>query len=301
MPNTLVHFGVQGITSRGLFRNVDIKWILLGCVVPDIPWILRRAIFLSIEGVNRYDLHLYASVQASFAFALILCGFFAVLSKKPRLIFSVLAFNSLFHLLLDAVEIKWGNGVHLFAPFSWDLLTFALVWPESLVIRLLTAFGFIYSLWMLGRSALQPVDLSFSPPLRIFLASVLLIGYFASPLAFLQGPAVKDNHSVETLRAFEDRPGKHVDLDRRPYTKRRTGDTVRTFAGEDLRVVGEQSSTSGHVSIRGVFIDSKTINAHDLHEAKGWLRDGPSYIGIAIFMIVWARDWFGRDRNPTAK
>lgn len=297
MPNTLVHFGVQGITGRVVFREVDIKWILLGCVVPDIPWILRRALSFSVDGLNPYDLHLYVAVQATFAFTLILCGFFAVLSKRPRLIFAVLAFNSLFHLLLDAVEIKWGNGVHLFAPFSWDLLTFALVWPDSLAIYFLTAFGLVYSVWILRYAALKPVGLSFSSPVRILLAFVLLVVYFATPLAFLQGPAAKDYLSVETLREFEDRPGKDVDLDRRPYTKGSTGDTVRTFAGEEVRVVGKQSTTSGAVSIRGVFMDSKTITAHDLHEAKGWLRDGASFIGLTISMIVWVLALFGRDRN----
>ena len=297
MPNTLVHFGVQGVASRVLFREVDIKWILLGCVVSDVPWILRRAISLSIDGPNLYDLHLYATVQATFAFTLILCGFFAVLSKRPFQIFAVLAFNALLHLLLDAIEIKWGNGVHLFAPFSWDLLTFALVRPDSLAIYFLTAFGLAYSLWMLGHPALNPVDLSLSSPVRNLLASVLLVVYFAAPLAFLQGPAAKDNHSVQTLREFEERPGRHVDLDRRPYTKGKTGDTVRTFAGEEVQVVGKQSTTSGYVSIRGVFIDSKTIVAHDLQEDKGWFRDGASYIGLAICMIVWILALFGRDRN----
>ena len=90
-----------------------------------------------------------------------------------------------------------------------------------------------------------------------------------------------------------------MSLERRPYTKGDTGDTVRTFAGEELRVVGAQSNTSGQVSIRGVFIDSNTIQARDLHEDKGWLRDGASYIGLTICMIAWILALFGRNRNWT--
>ena len=44
MPNTLVHFGAQGAASHALRRRLDPRFVHLGCLLPDLPWILRRAI-----------------------------------------------------------------------------------------------------------------------------------------------------------------------------------------------------------------------------------------------------------------
>ena len=44
MPNTLAHLCVQGIATRSLIKDADLKWIYTGCVIPDVPWILQRVI-----------------------------------------------------------------------------------------------------------------------------------------------------------------------------------------------------------------------------------------------------------------
>ena len=44
VPNTLVHFAAQGAASHGLWRRLDPRWVYLGCLLPDLPWILRRAV-----------------------------------------------------------------------------------------------------------------------------------------------------------------------------------------------------------------------------------------------------------------
>ena len=41
--------------------------------------------------------------------------------------FGILALNSVFHLILDSLQTKWGNGVHLFAPVSWEVAEFRIV------------------------------------------------------------------------------------------------------------------------------------------------------------------------------
>ena len=40
MPNSLVHFAVQGVVTRSVLRDADIKWVFLGCIIPDVPWII---------------------------------------------------------------------------------------------------------------------------------------------------------------------------------------------------------------------------------------------------------------------
>jgi len=127
MPNTLVHLGVQGLGNRLISDNIDLKWVFLGCVIPDFPWILRRALIALAPGMDLYDVTLYAAVQASLLFCLLLSLVFSVLSARPRLVFGILAANALIHLLLDTIEIKWGNGVFLLAPLSWKPLSFGWV------------------------------------------------------------------------------------------------------------------------------------------------------------------------------
>jgi hypothetical protein len=95
-------------------------------VIPDVPWILQRIVSAGFTAsvVDPYDLRLYTIVQSSLIACLVLSLALSLLSSAPRRVFMLLAFNSFVHLLLDAMETKWANGVNLFAPFSWQLLNF---------------------------------------------------------------------------------------------------------------------------------------------------------------------------------
>jgi hypothetical protein len=144
VPNTLVHLGIQGLGNRLVSSRIDLKWVFLGCIIPDLPWIFRRAFIALVPGIDFYDVTLYAAVQASLLFCVLLSAVFALLSAKPRVVFGILAVNALIHLLLDTIEIKWGNGVFLLAPLTWQLLSFGWVWPDSVLITIL-------SLWIGSR------------------------------------------------------------------------------------------------------------------------------------------------------
>jgi hypothetical protein len=118
VPNTLVHFAVQGAASRGLWQRLDPRWIYLGCLLPDVPWILRRLVVGFGLPVDAFDLRLYTMGLASLAGTLLLCAAVALLTAAPRLVLAVLGTGALLHLLLDATELKFGNGVHLVAPHA---------------------------------------------------------------------------------------------------------------------------------------------------------------------------------------
>lgn len=102
MPNTLVHLGIQGIATRLMIREADYKWIFTGAILPDIPWILKRAVTTIVPGVDPIDLRLYAIAQSSLAGCLFLAGALAIFSRRPWRVFFILVLNSLIHLLLDA-------------------------------------------------------------------------------------------------------------------------------------------------------------------------------------------------------
>ena len=125
MPNVFAHLGVGAAVTRLVIPDADAKWIFLGCVIPDVPWILQRVVSTLGLALNPYDIRLYFVVQASLAGSLLLAATLAAISSAPRRVFTVLALNVLVHLLLDACQTKWGNGIHILAPISWQ------VWKRS--------------------------------------------------------------------------------------------------------------------------------------------------------------------------
>ncbi|MEL6680055.1 MAG: hypothetical protein AAFQ51_15215, partial [Pseudomonadota bacterium] len=145
MPATLGHIGVQALITRGVIRGADFKWILLGCVLPDVPWILQRLTRAGLPSVDVFDLRIYAIVQSSLVFTLILCGACALVARHPLRVFGILAVGALLHLLLDASQTKWANGVILFAPLDWRLVAFGFYWPEDVITLILLLFGLAYA------------------------------------------------------------------------------------------------------------------------------------------------------------
>jgi hypothetical protein len=271
-------------------------WLLLGCVIPDIPWILRRLAGSLAPDMDAYDLVQYSTVQASLLFCLVLSAGFACLARRPVIVAAILSLNCLGHLLLDAVEIKPGNGVHLFAPWSWKLFNIGWLWPENFTITVLTMLGMGLSLWLM-RS--QPQQLDLVPDrarLRIFLCVLALVIYLAAPFAFMWGPYNADNHSVRTLREIDQRVGRTVRLDRQRYFAEDGdgGHYLLTYTGEKLRLDGVPLERSGYASVEGVFVAVDMIRVTNIHQNQAVFRNYASIAGLLILSIVWIRTlWKG--------
>jgi len=58
MPNTLAHLAVHGFATRAVLRGADLKWVFVGCVIPDIPWIIQRVVIFADLGISLYDLRI---------------------------------------------------------------------------------------------------------------------------------------------------------------------------------------------------------------------------------------------------
>ncbi|MEJ2238231.1 MAG: hypothetical protein P8X82_08050 [Gemmatimonadales bacterium] len=291
MPNVLAHFGVQTVASRGLIRRADFKWIFLGCVIPDVSWILLRAIATLAPGVDPYGLRLYGIAQASLIVSLLLCGALALLSARPRLVFGILSLNTLLHLLLDATQTKWGNGVHLLAPFSWQQWNAGLYWPDSLITYILTAGGLAAWAWAWLRPESRPVA-SGRPAARavpLTSAALLLAAYLTVPLGLGGGPLAADNLSVRTLVEREARVGRPVQFDRERYERGSGGDSIFSFAKEGFAVQGERARRSTRVSAKGTFVAPDTVRIHALHEHPRGTRDLFSYLGLLLLVMYWIR------------
>lgn len=288
MPNTLVHLGLQGMASRLVFRQVDIKWVFLGCIIPDVPWILRKVIRALGTGVDAYDLHAYAVVQATLLFCLLLCAAFALLSARPKMVFLVLSVNCVVHLLLDSLEIKWGNGVHLLAPASWKPFSAGWVWPDSvLLIVLSVASLFLVAFWFV-RAGKKTVRIRLNDLRKSGLAVLLFAAYLAMPVALLGGAYSSDINSVATLKDTEQRVGKTLYMDRDAYIKDPDSDVVVTLAGERLRVVGERRATkSGEITLRAEFVETDAIEIVELYEYRYAWRDLATLLGLFLGLLYW--------------
>ncbi|MFQ5598420.1 MAG: hypothetical protein ACE5GK_10265 [Nitrospiria bacterium] len=286
MPNTLAHMGIQALATQAVYKKADLKWVYLGAVIPDLPWILQRLIPFVWKDIDRLDLRLYAIVQASLFFCLILCAGFALYSSRPKNTFFILAYGALIHLLLDALQIKWANGVHLLAPFNWRLLNFALFWPESLPTYLITAFGLLYALLFWKRSAGAPFLLAIRTAKESAVGILFVLTYLLLPLALLDGPEASDNHFVLTLRSIDDRPGKVIEIDRADYEHHPKGGSLHLFNGERFKVDGFDPGRSGLFSIKGFFSQQDRIQVRESHRHR-FFRDAASYMGLGFIALLW--------------
>ncbi|MFK7893078.1 MAG: hypothetical protein AB8B63_19855 [Granulosicoccus sp.] len=288
MPNTLVHLGLQGMTSRLVFRQVDIKWVFLGCIIPDVPWILRKVIRALGVGADAYDLHAYAVVQATLLFCLLLCAAFALLSARPKMVFLVLSVNCVVHLLLDSLEIKWGNGVHLLAPANWQPFSVGWFWPDSVLLIVLSVVSLCLIVFWFMRAGEKTVRIRLDDLRKSALALLLFAAYLLMPVGFLGGAYSSDINSVATLKAKEQRIGKTLYMDRDAYVKGEAGDVVVTLAGEPLRVVGEKRAMkSGEITLRAEFVKTDAIEIIELYEYRYAWRDLATLLGLSLGLLYW--------------
>jgi hypothetical protein len=253
MPNTLVHFAAQGAASRGAWPRLDARWIYLGCLLPDVPWILRRA----VVGIG-------LPVDA------------------------VLGTNTLLHLLLDATELKFGNGVHLAAPVSWRMTSFELLPGESAVYLALAVAGLLLVGWEIARPRPARVGIVLRPS-RLAASVALLAAYLAFPIPFLGAIQASGSYSVETLREVDARAGRTVRLDRTLFEASPAGGVVHLWTGERVRATGSAvPDRSATVSLEGTFLapDVLRVDRVFVHRRN---RDWPSYVALALLLALWLR------------
>ncbi|PID76077.1 MAG: hypothetical protein CSB23_00250 [Deltaproteobacteria bacterium] len=293
MPNTLCHIGIQAPINGIILKKQDLFWVIVACILPDLPWIELKILLFS-HSVNPYDTRLYCTVQASLLFCLILSACIALGCAHSAKIFLILSINCLLHLLLDALQIKWGNGVHIIAPIDWKFCSFKLFWPEHPGTVLLTVGGAVYLLRYWRMIADQGIVLSQNAVKR---AAVLLFAlvYLLAPLIFMPDLEAADVYYIATLRNKTERPGKTIQLDRVRYSSERQ--QVKIYSGESFRLTGKRPQRSGRVSIAGVFTDSGTI-ACTSWRRSGNYRDYASIVGLLMACVLLLQIVLSKKKRP---
>ena len=287
MPNTLVHLGLQGALVRAGWRRADMGWAFLGCVLPDLPWILRRIVIACAPGVDLLDLQLYTAVQASLGACLVLAAAFAVLSAAPVRVWGMLAAMSAVHLLLVAMEIKWSNGVLLFVPFDWRLVSWGLVWPESWPVQALTLAGLGLAAWLAPQAWRGVWRLRLREPRRWAAAAGLTALYIVLPLAGMERLEAQGHYGVRTLRDRATRTGKAIAMERAGFVRGGEWDEVIALDGERLRLEGPRAERDGLMSVAGVFTAPDRVRVERMHIHPKGLRDLASTVGVAFVGVLW--------------
>lgn len=286
MPNTIAHFAINGLFTRTVISHADLKWIYLACVIPDLPWIMQRILKQLPLAINLYDLRAYCIAQSSLLLCVFLCMAFSMFARQRFKVFLILIIGCLLHLLLDAVQIKWANGVQLFAPFDWALLRFDLFWPESMGTYLLTAAGLLYLLFNV-KKAIQPNCDTFSiNKASILLGLLFLLTWLTLPVAFIQSNYSADNHYINTLKDIQNRTGKNIEIDRNTFVHDDAHSGVLTSYGELIAVKNVQAEHGELISIQGKFIENGVIHVNQYH-VHSKFRNYASMIGLACVSFIW--------------
>ncbi|MCB9218722.1 MAG: hypothetical protein H6610_04585 [Ignavibacteriales bacterium] len=288
MPNTLAHIAINGFSTKKISASSSLLWIYLGCIIPDIPWIIRKIISVLSPSINGYDLQAYVIVQATLFFSIILSFSFSLFSKNILKTFLILSFGSLLHLLLDPIQIKWANGVHLFAPFSWDMTTFGIFWPESFITYLMTISGLIFFVFYWKELKIIKPNILFKK-INSFLAFLIILIYFVLPLRFMNNVVKSDNHFISTLKIENERIGKYVEMDRKDVTFNEQTNSywIKSFNKDIIELKNIERLNSNRISIKGRFISNNIIDVIEYHENWEAFRDGASYLGILLIIFSW--------------
>ncbi|MEL6641714.1 MAG: hypothetical protein AAFP98_10445 [Pseudomonadota bacterium] len=296
MPNTLAHLGVQTLLGRAIQPKADIKWILVGCVIPDLSWIIQTIGRSDLVSVNLIDLRLYALVQSSLLFCLLVAAGLALLSRKPLRTFSTLAFAVIFHMLLDATQTKWGNGVLLGVPFNWTLLNIAWFWPEDWPSYALTALGLTTMIALWWRIGPAPLVLGQPPLWRLCAAAALFAVWVGSPMAFMAEAEARNLHNTHVLRDPGSRTGATFTADRNVAIHEAGADPVlRSWTGEELLLAGDIPTGRNVISLKGHFVDQSTVRVTAVRVHQNGPREWFSYAGLLLIAIWWGHAlWKGK-------
>lgn len=292
MPNTLIHLGVQGFSARLLCRQIDLRLVYLACILPDLPWILQRAVHTVWPQADRIELMLRSGVQGSLLFCLMLCVAFSVATHYPRRIFLILASGSVFHLVLDIMQIKWGRGAFFLAPFDWQLVSLDLLWPDHPVFYVLTLLSVVFVVATWREIDHSPVFRRVSGA-RYVLIVALLSTYYAAPIWFSPVLLEKDVYSAKTLSDLTTRVGKPVVFDRANLVAPVDGRiAMEAHNGEHLFLDGVEVDAVGQISVRGVFTEQNVVRVIEYHVHPANFRNAASIIGLLLAAILWGESFY---------
>jgi hypothetical protein len=285
MPNTLAHIAINSAVLAPL--RVPFAAVLAGCIIPDVPWIVRRILIGTHFDLPQVETFAYFVVLASLFGCVAMCLAFSLLFKQWKLVFGFSVLGCLIHLLADSLQDKWGVGVHLFAPLTWQALSLASIPIESTATRFLTIAGLAIFFLNSKRFRIERDQLTVDSA-RLSAFTVCLIAYFSLPVVFVDDVIASNTQHLGTLMNRSDRSGKPIETDRSLLERAGVVWQTDTHTGETLIIANPDPSwTTGSYSLRGKFKNEREIIVSEW-KAHTSFRDVASYVGLLL-----ATGWFG--------
>ena len=285
MPNTLFHLAIQVPLFSRVLRAGDIHYVLMGAIVPDLPWILQRLV-AGFE-LDPLDLRAYCIVQSSLFFCVVFSAGLALCFHYAIRGFALLSLGCLVHLLLDAIQTKFANGVLLVAPLDWHLLNFGWLLPEHWLFAVGSVLGLVVLFWQ--RRALLEAVPRITKSSRRFAAAVLCaLVYLVLPWIWHDQAYRANHHFIQTLSDSAHMESSLVlEIDRgrfvpnpRPHIRAGTG---QVFSVEGLPLSQPETvSTKGRLEVGGHYVVE-----HYMQHTKGW-RDSLSIVGLLALLFIWS-------------
>ncbi len=301
MPSTLTHVALQVPAARVLGGAGAVPWVLASCIIPDIAWILQRAFKAVWWGSEEifYDVRLLAIAQSSLLLSGVLCAALAIVARPSGRALLALLLGCAVHLLLDALQLRWGNGVHLGLPFVWTAWSPGSVDPDAPAFAAVALVGAAACVFLIARPPRrQELQLTRG---RLTASVALVAAFFVLPWVLMAPLERADNHSIGSLRA-EQRHGREVSLYRAHYFPPETpgGDPVLlTLVSEPLRVTsGLDLAARARVSVRGRFAGPDRLEVIEAHVHPHERRSIYSVLGLALSGWILARWAWQSWRRP---
>lgn len=304
MPNTLAHIGAQLPITRAVSRKVDPRWVALGLLVPDLPWIFQRLIHLVHPAAPVIDVRAYVVVMSTPVFCILLSAFFSLLVRNSAIVFAVLTLESLFHEFLDCFQAKGGVGVPFLGPFNWTSFSWPAFPMDGWVSNLLTLSGVVMVLLLLlGKwkypTTIRPARSGWhwrTPLVATFLAS-----YCIAPLAFKEAAIRGNVHDLAVWRGDLPRTGMQIHFDRANYVPGATpgeGGITDDFNEQPIRIIGIEEDQPSLVSTVATFADDSTLFVTDYVVHPPGRRFWYSIVGLVGVFLIWLIPLFRGDHGP---
>lgn len=117
--------------------------------------------------------------------------------------------------------------------------------------------------------------------MKTLCATICLIIYFSSPSLLLNVAYAENTHYNQTLHDTMNRTGKKLEIDRATY--KAATNTLECYIDKQLKVANLPKIQSGTISIRGRFLDEKTIELQAYHLHKTFAPLEPHTLSSKIY------------------
>ncbi len=193
------------------------------------------------------------------------------------------------HHLLDALQVKWDQGVPLLAPFSWQPYTWNLIPTEGLFIYIATLVGLALSIWLTFRKPIMKgiSGLLIASPKRIATSLILVLIYFALPLLFIQKPYEYNYFNLAIWANSEARVGSTIMLDRADYIP---GDPATIHNQSLPKPVVPQNlelKDKAVISLKGELMEDGALRINDYYIHHSYFRNYASILGLILIALIW--------------